>query len=91
MLPKIPMVLAAALVLGSASTSFAQAVVPEVDGDGNRTGVYDVLPHAQASRSSGSIERSFAGPRPHARPPVYYYGPNGADWGHNFEKWLQQG
>jgi len=60
MLTKTKMLLAAALILGSATASFAQGVVPEVDGDGNRTGAYDVLPPAP-----GSMARSFAGPRHH--------------------------
>jgi hypothetical protein len=63
MLTKTKMLLTAALVLGSASASFAQGVVPEVDGDGNRTGLYDVLPQAHSAHARGSIERSFAGPR----------------------------
>ena len=61
MLTKTKVLVAAALILGSASASFAQEVVPEVDGDGNRTGVYDVLPSGRAP-----MARSFAGPRHHA-------------------------
>jgi hypothetical protein len=98
MLTKTKMLLAAALILGSASASFAQGVVPDYDGDGNRIrGQYDVLPSAPSS-----IERSFAGPR-HQRTdrpagprhqlqqPVYPYGgANGPAWERNFERWLQQ-
>jgi hypothetical protein len=91
---KTKMALAAALILGSASAGFAQ-VVPEVDGDGNATGLYDVLPqvhsaHARGHRAHGSIAHSFAGPRHHVAPPVYYYGANGPEWERNFERWLQQ-
>ena len=87
MLTKTKMALAAALVLGSASATLAQGIVPEVDGDGNRTGLYDVVPQAQAP---ASIERSFAGPRPQMREPVYNYGANGPAWERNFENWLNQ-
>jgi len=66
MLIKTKTALAAALVLGSVTAGFAQGVVPEVDGDGNRTGVYDVLPGAQSAYARGPIGRSFAGPRHHA-------------------------
>ena len=87
MLTKTKMLLAAALILGSASASFAQGVVPEYDGDGNRIrGAYDVLPQAPSS-----IERSFAGPRRQLQQPVYPYGgANGPAWERNFERWLQQ-
>jgi hypothetical protein len=90
MLTKTKMAIAAALVLGSASATLAQEIVPEVDGDGNRTGVYDVLPQAHNSRAGSSIERSFAGPRQQAREPVYNYGANGPAWERNFEQWLNQ-
>jgi len=61
MLSKTKMALAAALVLVSASASFAQTVVPEYDGDANPIrGYYDVLPGPQAS----SFEHSFAAERP---------------------------
>jgi hypothetical protein len=88
MLTKTKMLLAAALILGSASATFAQGVVPEYDGDGNRIpGAYDVLPQAPSS-----IEHSFAGPRHRFQEPVYPYGgPNGPAWERNFERWLQQG
>lgn len=86
MLTKTKMLVAAALILGSASASFAQGVVPEYDGDGNRIpGAYDVLPPAP-----GSIERSFAGPRHRFQEPAYSYGANGPAWERNFERWLQQ-
>jgi hypothetical protein len=87
MLTKTKMLLAAALILGSASASFAQGVVPDYDGDGNRIrGQYDVLPSAPSS-----IERSFAGPRHQLQQPVYPYGgANGPAWERNFERWLQQ-
>lgn len=64
---KTKMALAAALILGSASAGFAQGVVPEVDGDGNRTGLYDVLPQVHSTHARGAIHRSIAGPRHHAR------------------------
>jgi hypothetical protein len=61
MLSKTKMAVAAALVLASASASFAQTVVPEYDGDANPIrGSYDVLPGPQAS----SFEHSFATERP---------------------------
>jgi hypothetical protein len=61
MLSRIKMALAAALVLGSASASFAQTIVPEYDGDANPIrGYYDVLAPLHAS----SIEHSFAAQRP---------------------------
>jgi hypothetical protein len=66
MLIKTKTALAAALILGSATAGFAQGVVPEVDGDGNRTGLYDVLPGAHSTYARGPIGRSFAGPRHHA-------------------------
>jgi hypothetical protein len=70
MLTKTKMALAAALVLGSASVSFAQTVVPEYDGDANPIrGQYDVLPQAQAS----SFEHSFAAERPALIPVVNHY------------------
>jgi hypothetical protein len=90
MLTKTKMALAAALVLGSASATLAQEIVPEVDGDGNRTGVYDALPQANTSQARGAIERSFAGPRHQMREPVYSDGANGPAWERNFENWLQQ-
>jgi hypothetical protein len=86
MLIKTKMALAAALILGSASAGFAQGVVPEVDGDGNPTGLYDVLPGAHSTHARGSIERSFAGPRHRFQQPAspYYYGANGPAWERNF-------
>jgi hypothetical protein len=86
MLTKTKMLLAAALVLGSAATGFAQGVVPEYDGDANPIpGQYDVLPGTQSS-----IERSYAGPVRHYQAPTYYYGANGPAWERNFERWLNQ-
>jgi hypothetical protein len=70
MLTKTKMALAAALVLASASASFAQTVVPEYDGDANPIrGQYDVLPPAQAS----SFQDSFAAERPTLIPVVNHY------------------
>jgi hypothetical protein len=71
MLNKTKMALAAALVLVSASASFAQTVVPEYDGDANPIrGYYDVLPPQQAS----SFQDSFA-----AEPPAVIAGTNHYD------------
>jgi hypothetical protein len=61
MLSKTKMAVAAALVLASASASFAQTLVPEYDGDANPIpGQFEVLPSPRAS----SIEHSFAAERP---------------------------
>jgi hypothetical protein len=87
---KTKTVLAAALILGSATAGFAQGVVPEVDGDGNPTGLYDVLPGTRGPQARSSIERSFAGPRHQAREPVYPSGANGPEWQRNFDNWLLQ-
>ena len=83
--------LVAALVLGSATVAFAQSVVPEVDGDGNRTGLYDVLPQARSPQARGSLERSFAGPRQDVREPAATHGANGPDWQLYFDNWLSRG
>jgi hypothetical protein len=104
MLTRTKIALAAALVLASASAAFAQAVVPEVDGDGNRTGLFDVLPQANSPRARGSIERSFAGPRQDlriersfagprqgVREPLSAHGANGTEWQLYFDNWLSRG
>jgi hypothetical protein len=70
MLSKTKMALAAAIVLASASASFAQTLVPEYDGDANPIrGYYDVLPATQAS----SFEHSFAAQRPAETAAVNHY------------------
>jgi hypothetical protein len=91
MLTRTKIALAAALVRASASAAFAQAVVPEVDGDGNRTGLFDVLPQARSPQTRGSIERSFAGPRQDVREPLTAHGPNGPEWQLYFDNWLSRG
>ena len=82
MLSKSKMTLAAALLLGSVSASFAQAVVPEYDGDANRIrGYYDVLP------GSHSMHRSFAAQHSRVTPSSEA---NGPAWENYFDNWLSQ-
>jgi hypothetical protein len=83
--------LVSALVLGSATVAFAQSLVPEVDGDGNRTGVYDVLPQARSPQARGSIEGGFAGPRHRVSEPASTHGANGPEWQLYFDNWLSRG
>ena len=88
---KTKIAIVTALVLGSASAAFAQTLVPEVDGDGNRTGLYDALPQTAAPHARGSIERSFAGPRQQVREPAATHGANGPEWQLYFDNWLSRG
>jgi hypothetical protein len=81
MLTKTKVVIAAALVLGSASATLAQAMIPEYDADGNPIlGQYDVLAVPQPR----AVGRRVA--QPIAPPPRAI---NGPEWQRTFDSWLQ--
>jgi hypothetical protein len=77
-------VLATALILGSTSATFAQAALPQYDGDANQIpGQYTAIPS-----TASAIERSFAGPVPTETTQYPSYGANGAAWQRHFDNWL---
>jgi hypothetical protein len=81
MLTKTKMAIAAALVLGSASATLAQTVIPEYDADGNPIpGQYDVLAVPQPRPAGRRVAQPVA-PSPYAM--------NGPEWQRTFDSWLQ--
>ena len=81
MLTKTKMAIAAALVLGSASATLAQTVIPEYDADGNPIpGQYDVLATPQPLHAGRHVARPVV-PAPTAM--------NGSEWQRTFDSWLQ--
>jgi hypothetical protein len=85
------MFLTTALVVGSASASFAQGVGPKYDVSASRPSSIDHSFAARRHRSTAEPgHRSFAAPRPRSQEPTYSSGANGPAWQNYFDNWLSQ-
>jgi hypothetical protein len=83
MLTKTKMAVAAVFILGSASASFAQGLVPEYDGDANPIpGQYDMV----APPRPAFVARGYAAELPGVTAPSDL---NGPEWRRTFNAWLQ--